>query len=65
MEGQNLFICKMGMAVESKLLRELSKWVMLNINHTLEGTQHILASSVPFPWELDKAALEPQTLHVT
>lgn len=49
------------MTVESKLFGELSKWVMLNISHTLEGTQPMLTSSAPFPWKLDKAGFEPQT----
>lgn len=34
---------------------------MLPISHTPEGTQRVLACSVPFPWELDKAGFEPQT----
>lgn len=39
---------------------------MFKTNHTLEGTQHVLASSAPFPWELDRAGFEPQTsTHVT
>lgn len=59
------FICKVGMTVESKLFGELSKWVMLNTSHTLEGTQHVLASSAPFPWELDKAGSSPKPIHMT